>query len=172
MMACAGGWVLLTPSGIVKSITAIPRAMQVKVGKKAWGPELQIEVELKKMFPVPFFPARKIYVQPSELKFPSSIARPEISRLSAAEMARTRRQEEEARKKAWEYDRTHIMTSPFRHMSRGFFQAFTAMKRSWVREGFMKIQVAEKTYKLDISDGWALDGGRALDRLATKKPGV
>jgi hypothetical protein len=170
MMAAGGGYVMLTPAGIVKTITALPKTMQVVTGNKPPSAELQLEVELKKMFPVPFFPARKVYISSSELQLPSLLVPPTERRLSGAELARMRQQDEIERKKMVEYERSHIMTAPFRHMSVAFYNAFRAMKRTWVREGFMKIGVGEKMYKLDVSDGWALDGGRALDRLAKRKP--
>ncbi len=34
----------------------------------------------------------------------------------------------------------------------------------------MKVEVKGSSYKLDVTGGWALDGGRALDRLARIKP--
>jgi hypothetical protein len=40
------------------------------------------------------------------------------------------------------------------------------------REGFLKLRVKGRIYKLDISSGWALDKGKAIDRLATLKPKV
>jgi hypothetical protein len=55
-------------------------------------------------------------------------------------------------------------------MSRAIFKIFTGIRRAWSREGFMKVDVKGKMYKLDITGGWALDGGKALDRLATIKP--
>ena len=64
------------------------------------------------------------------------------------------------------------MTAPFRHMSRGFFQLFKAIGRTWHREGFMKVEVKGMKYKLDVTGGWALDRGRALDRLARVRPGL
>lgn len=161
---------ILTPHGIIKTISAIPKVKQVQIGKKAFTGELQLEVELKKMLPVPFFPARKIYIPSSELQFAEPIVSPAQMRMGRAERAHQKKLEEEARKKAWEYDQKHLLTSPFRHISQGAFQAFTAMKRTFTRDGFMKVNVDGTKYKLDVSDGWALDGGRALDRLATKKP--
>ena len=62
------------------------------------------------------------------------------------------------------------MSSPFRHMSRAFFQLFKAIGRTWSRDGFLKVEVKGSNYKLDVSGGWALDGGKGLDRLARLKP--
>lgn len=171
LMAIAGGWIIQTSRGIVRSITAIPRSLHVQAGKGPFPSDLQIEIELKKMFPIPsfIFPARKIYLQPSELKLPRKLNPPPQKSLTPAEIAHIKAYEEAERKKAWEYDQSHLMTSPFRHMSRGFYNAFRLMRTSLTREGFMKIEAKGEKVKLDISDGWALDGGRALDRLTTQK---
>lgn len=66
-------------------------------------------------------------------------------------------------------DESHIMTRPFRHMSRAFYKMFKAISRTWSREGFLKLGVDGQIYKLDVSGGWALDEGKALDKLVKVK---
>ena len=172
MMAAFGGWLILGPAGLIKSITAIPRKLNVAAGAVRKSPDLTIEVELSKMLPVPFFPARKLYVKPEELSKPTNLAflPPPSKKLSAEAIRNMRIQEEREKKQRLEYEQSHIMSAPFRHASMAFFNLFKAIGRTWSREGFVKLNVKEKTYKLDVSGGWALDGGRALDRLATLKP--
>jgi hypothetical protein len=174
-MACAGGFFLLGPAWIVKSITAMPPAALKAAGipatlaKGATAPQLKIEIELRKMFPLPFFPARKMYVKPEEIQLGHILARPAAKR-SAAEIRAIRLQEEAEKEKALEYERAHIMSGPIRHLSRGLFDIVTAARRSWTREGFTKIAIKKHRYKLDVSGGWALDGGKAIDRLVIIKP--
>lgn len=85
------------------------------------------------------------------------------TRARLAEMAlRRARAEAEAK-----YDKEHLMTSPFRHLGRAVKEAFVATRRALTGEGFVKIKVNNVGYKLDVSSAWALDGGRALDRLIT-----
>lgn len=183
LMAGAGGFFLLGPAWIVKSITAMPaaalKAAGAAPGKTATSmvkgkgngaaPELHIEIELRKMLPLPFFPARKMYVLPSEIQLLHQLARPSPS-LSPSQKAALRAQEEAAKEAELEYERTHIMSRPIRHMSRAFFDLFQGARRIWTREGFTGIYVKGYKYKLDVSGGWALDGGRAIDRLVEVKP--
>lgn len=182
-MAGAGTFFLLGPAWIVKSITAMPPAALKAAGavpsaaksvgngvvKGNGAPALHIEVELRKMLPLPFFPARKIYVRPDEVQLPHQLARP-TSSLSPAQRAALKAQEEAEREAELEYERTHIMSRPIRHMSRAFFELFQGARRIWTREGFTAIYVKGYKYKLDVSGGWALDGGKAIDRLVTIKP--
>lgn len=180
MMGAFGGWLLLGPAGIVKSITAVPHkavAAAAGAGKKvvaggtATAPaELRIEVELRKMFPLPFFPARRILAKPEEVVLFHRLAATTERKLSPAELRALRVQEEEEKRKRMEYERSHILTAPFRHASMAFYELFRALRQTWTREGFTKMQVKGRQYKLDVSGGWALDDGRAIDRLVTIKP--
>ena len=87
----------------------------------------------------------------------------DTTRARLAEMAlRRARAEAEAK-----YDKEHLMTSPFRHLGRAVKEAFVATRRALTGEGFVKIKVDNVVYKLDVTSAWALDDGRALDRLVT-----
>lgn len=171
-MGLMAGYFILGPASLVKSITALPKNVVMTLGTAAKGgsvPELQLEVELRKMFPVPFFPARKIYVKPQEIVLPMSLSPPVRSstseHLSASER-RVRRLEAKAEKeRELEYERNHLLTAPFRHASKAFFSLFVNTKRALMRDGFAKVKIKGKNYKLDVTGGWALDSGRAMDRL-------
>ncbi|KAL5327049.1 hypothetical protein ACEPPN_004739 [Leptodophora sp. 'Broadleaf-Isolate-01'] len=171
LMACLGGWVVLAPAGLVKRIVAVPSSVKMVNGALARprGPALQIEVELKKMFPVPFFPSRKFYVKPEEIELAHRFV-PVNKRIGKAEARERAISIQMARQRELEYERSHIMTSPFRRMSQLTFKMFTELKRVWTRDQMMKMVIHDRNYKVDISGGWALDGGRALDRLAKIKP--
>ncbi|KLU87869.1 hypothetical protein MAPG_06860 [Magnaporthiopsis poae ATCC 64411] len=87
----------------------------------------------------------------------------DTTRARLAEMAlRRARAEAEAK-----YDKEHLMTSPFRHLGHAVKEAFVATRRALTGEGFVKIKVDNVIYKLDVTSAWALDDGRALDRLVT-----
>ncbi|CZR66197.1 uncharacterized protein PAC_16098 [Phialocephala subalpina] len=179
LMAGGGTYLALNSANIIRSITAIPPkastggdgALDPRVVKNGTGgeEELQIEIILRKMFPIPFFPARKLYVKPEDIILPQQLAPPLPTTLTRGEL-REIQLEKERRKQELEYDRSHLLTSPFRHMNRAFFNAFRGIRRTWSREGFVKAEVKGKVYKLDIHGGWALDGGKALDRLVKVRP--
>jgi len=133
-----------------------------------------VEIETRRLIPLPrqgF--TRRILVTPEELTMNhrlSAPTSPSNPRPSAAERAEMMREAE----KALEYERSHLLTAPFRHASRAFFGMFKSVGRVWTREGFLKLDVqgipkGQGTYKLDVTGGWALDEGRALDRLVKAK---
>jgi hypothetical protein len=174
MMAGAGGYFLLGPAWIVKSITAMPHSALKAAGAVAKGAapeELKIEIELRRMFPLPFMPARKLYVKPEEIRLDHQLARVD-AKPTAAQMKAIRLQEAEEARKALEYEQTHLLSKGPRMVSRGAFDLFKGIRRTWTKEGFAKIWIKGYRYKLDVSGGWALDGGRALDRLVTIKPNL
>lgn len=169
MGGCAG-YLILGPSMMIKSISAIPRNVTRTLGTPATSgsiPELQLEVELRRM--VPFFSAKKIYIKPQELVLPMPLGPTPAQRVSPAVIRAMTAEKKLRRQQELEYERTHLMTSPFRQMSKGFFSLFQNTRRAFMREGFLKAQVKQKTYKLDITGGWALDDGKALDRLVGVK---
>ncbi|PBP15638.1 hypothetical protein BUE80_DR013625 [Diplocarpon rosae] len=176
LMAALGGWLVLGPSRLVKSITAVPRGFkkaQGSLAKRASAPELQIEIELKKMLPVPFFPAKKICVTPQEVTIPYRFVAYD-KRTSILEARELSRQQALEKQKLEEYYREHFLTFPIRRLGRAISKAsfgmFTAMKKVWTREGMMMVEIRDQRYKVDITSGWALDRGKALDRLVKIKP--
>lgn len=126
-----------------------------------------IEIELRKMLPLPFFPARRVIVAPKDLTLSRRIYVPPADpRRHVAERLEIRRmlereQEEERKKSIW--------WRPFRDANRAFRKLFKAMRLVWTREDFLKLEVKRQRYKLDIGGGWALDEGKALDRLVQVK---
>jgi hypothetical protein len=168
-MACFGGYLVLGPARLIKTITAIPSSGQAltKVGAGKNGPGLAIEIELRKMLPIPFFPARKVVARPEDLTLNRRIYVPPVDpRQSAVERLEERRrlereQEEERRKSIW--------WRPFRDANRAFHKLFRAMRLVWTRDSFLELAVKGSKYKLDVGGGWGLDEGRALDRLVRLK---
>jgi len=163
-MATFGGWLLLGPARIIRSITAMPPSTATK------SKELLLKIELRKMFPVPFFPARVITARPQEVGLGQKLwTSPIAENLTPKERREMQQREQERLRTLQEYEKSHIMTAPFRHANMAFFGLFKAIARTWSRQGFMKMDIKGQQYKLDVTGGWALDDGRAIDRLVKIK---
>lgn len=177
-LAGAGaGYLIIGPSLLVKSIRAVPKTFAQSLGGAGKGgsaPELQLEVELRKRSPLPFFPARRIYFQPQDMMLPVPLATVtraiSTDRSTPAEKRAKKLEAELARQKELDYERSHLLTSPFRHASKAFYALFQNTRRVFIREGFMDVRVKGRVYKLDVTGGKALEDGRALDRLIGVKP--
>lgn len=162
LMAVLGGWLALGPARLIRTITARPSATHPGT--------LLLDVELRKMLPIPFFPARVISAAPEDVALDHRLWTPPPANLSAHERMLLRKEEEARRAEHLRYERERLLSAPFRHANRAFFNLFQAIARTWSRAGFLKLDVKGQVYKLDISGGWALDEGRALDRLVKVKP--
>lgn len=156
---------VLAPARLIKTITAFP-SKSINPGV---APVPRIQIELRKMFPFPFFPARVITTTPQELSLNSKLY---IPRDTPQVMSADKKLLQEARlRQGPKLDRSKtILTLPFRQMSRGIHSLFSAVKRTWHREGFLKLRVGKQAYKLDVSGGWVLDEGRGLDKLVRHNP--
>lgn len=188
VMAGLGGYFILGGARIIRTIHAVPASridalagpgLAANVAKAA---PVFLEVEIGRMLPV--LPARKLYVPPAAMAVPFRLAAfgidgerigPETEAGSPAttgyERVLARRADEERRKRDHEYEMNHLMTAPFRHAWQGARVAWVGIRRAFSREGFVPVEVDGQKYKLDVTGGWALENGRALDRLVTIKEG-
>lgn len=184
---------ILRARGIVAMIRAVPAASAAAAGKQAgkqaagWlrgsrvaakaiaegggetGP-LLIEVTVKNL--VPFRARRPMLYKPEEVRLPYPLAEPmaELAARAAAGgrrvLSAAERLAEEEKKKAYlQYDRDHLLTAPFRHLFKVVKAAFRGLRKGLSGEGVIKIKTKDDTLRLDLDGGWALDHGRALDKL-------
>ncbi|KGQ12545.1 hypothetical protein BBAD15_g1708 [Beauveria bassiana D1-5] len=72
---------------------------------------------------------------------------------------------EEARAKQRKFDMQHLLTMPFRHISRAFSGFFRGVRAAWTDMGFATIKVGDKEFKVDVTNGFAHEGFRTLERL-------
>lgn len=158
---------LRNPLRMVKHITAFPKSVNAK-------PTLDIKIEIKRTFPLPFRQPRIITVAPHEIIIPTPVFRPINSRLTQSELRRQRAEEALRHQQELEYERSHVMSAGLRHMGRALSKActsiFRAVQRSFTRENFLEMRIRGKIYKLDLDGGWLLDNGKAIDRLVTLEP--
>ncbi|GKT88150.1 hypothetical protein Ct61P_06000 [Colletotrichum tofieldiae] len=161
-MAGFGSYFFYNTHNIVKLIRAVPTA-SLTASSRGTTP-IHLEITCKRMLPGR---ARVMVVPPERVSMPGRIVTqatqtPYVS--PAQERAASRQKKVRARAE-WEYDRDHLMTVPFRHAGKGFKAAWYGVRRAVTKEGFMKMEVGSQKLKLDVASGWALDDGRAIDRL-------
>ncbi|KAK0669623.1 hypothetical protein QBC41DRAFT_364561 [Cercophora samala] len=180
-MAAMATYFVMGTGRIIKTISAVSSSSStlVKAAAKPSGQgPLYIEVTTQRMFPF-LKPKKKLYM-PNEVELPFRMASmfeynkkigvPMEEPLSMAEQVRKQRAAIEAAKKEREYTMNHLLTAPFRDAKKAFKGVWPGIVRSFSREGFTKINIGGQTYKLDTMGGWALDGGRAMDRLLPIRP--
>ncbi|KAH6627811.1 hypothetical protein F5144DRAFT_535715 [Chaetomium tenue] len=181
-MAGMGAYFVTGAGRIVRSIEAVPAsavaAAAVKqiagAGAGGRGSPVYIQVTTRRMGP--FMPAKKHLLPPEEVLLPFrmySVFGGEMGgqkAVSLAERVRLERAAQEARIAERKYTMDHLLTAPFRDARKAFGGAWEGIVRSFNRGGFVKIQLGKQDYKLDVTGGWALDNGRAMDRLLPVRP--
>ncbi|AEO57587.1 hypothetical protein MYCTH_2303908 [Thermothelomyces thermophilus ATCC 42464] len=181
-MAGMGAYFVMGAGRIVRSIEAVPAAAvakQLASGTTATTSPIYIEVATRRM--APFMPPKKHLLPPEEVQLPfrmysvfSAARAPELPvgqrPMGLAERVRAERAAREARLAERKYTMDHILTAPFRDARKAFGTAWSGIKRSFHREGFAKIRLGKQEYKMDVTGGWALDDGRAMDRLLPIRP--
>ncbi|KAK0630539.1 hypothetical protein B0T17DRAFT_653949 [Bombardia bombarda] len=159
-------------SGAATTTTTTPRASDL-----ARRSPVYIEVTTRRV--LPFLPPKKMLYRPDEIQLPFRMQGVlEGARLRQLQMeqpksllaqVRAARAKQEQIEKERKHTLDHIMTAPFRDFAKVVGTAARGMQRAFNREGFTKLKLKDTEYKLDVSGGWALDDGRALDRLLTVK---
>lgn len=163
--AAMGTYFFLGPAKLIAYIKAVPATEELlKKTKTKVASESNLLVEVGIRRPIFGFGPRKVYVAPREIVMRKKLSAPLMTytRGELEEMERKLKQktEEEIR-----YDKAHLMTAPFRQTGRAFRELFYATRRIMSKEGLANIKVGKRMYHIDVSGGWALEDGRAIDRL-------
>ncbi|TPX09801.1 uncharacterized protein E0L32_008992 [Thyridium curvatum] len=187
-MGAMGAYFVLGTSRVVRSVRAVPAAQALAshkaLAKKAGAatPPLYIELAVARM--VPFMRPKTIVAAPDQVELPfrmadcrldgargrgGAAAAAEEPVLTGRQQIEAKRAEEERRKAERKYEMDHLMTAPFRHAGQAMVTMWDGIRKSLTREGLAKVYVEGRMYKMDLSGGWALDQGRALDRLVNVK---
>ncbi|KAK3901248.1 hypothetical protein C8A05DRAFT_35074 [Staphylotrichum tortipilum] len=196
-MAAVGSWFIWSTGNIVKSIEAVPAAAVAKeIASRAAKTAANttalstptaalpspIYIEVLTRRPFPFAPPKKHLMHPDEIQLPfrmhgihARTARehgPPAPRTlrEQREQIRAERAARDARAAERKYTMDHLLTAPFRDGAKAFGTAITGLSRAFTRSGFAKIRLGKKKYRMDAMGGWALDDGRALDRLMVAAP--
>ncbi|KAK1756178.1 hypothetical protein QBC47DRAFT_379315 [Echria macrotheca] len=181
-MTGMGGYFLMGTARIIRSLDAVSVSkMPASLAKTAATRNSPIYLEIQTQRIVPFMPRKRVSIWPDQLRLPFRMADAVAARetglagakpLSPREQLAAMKAAEEARKREREYNLQHIWTAPFRDGKKAFGIMWRGTARAFSREGFAKVEVDGVNYKLDTTGGWALDHGRALDRVVGAKAGA
>ncbi|ELQ44429.1 hypothetical protein OOU_Y34scaffold00087g7 [Pyricularia oryzae Y34] len=139
--------------------------------------QLPIRLEVTATRLLPFFPPKVTLLEPADLVLPAQyvilrhmgehVKNPDLakSKLGVREQLQAIKDAKARAVAEAEYDKRNLLTSPFRHMARAFGTMFRTLHRSLTRAGFVNVEAQGMKYKLDVMESWALEDGRALDRL-------
>ncbi|KAK7951724.1 uncharacterized protein PG986_007452 [Apiospora aurea] len=169
----------LMPAHVVRLIRVLPSAAGKPVaaagarpglvggvgGNSAVSHKVQLEVLVRRLTPIPGFPLKRIVVEPNEVIMKTPLFHPKKPEPTEIEKMRMGREWEKRKKEQQQYNRDHLMTAPFRDGAWVIGQFFNAIRRGLTGEGFAPIEIKGGKYKLDIVKGYALEDGRALDRI-------
>jgi len=170
-----GGILSRNSGAIITSVRAISAPQAIALGGRAVQQRAQatgapLFLEVTSTSALPLMPPRKIFIPPADLVLPWPLHL--FGRVDALDgkqvAARQRAAADEARRRA-AYDKEHLLTAPFRHMRQALARLWDGVARSLFQSGFAKVRIYGSRYRMDILGAWALDKGRALDRLATVK---
>ncbi|ROW13030.1 hypothetical protein VPNG_06004 [Cytospora leucostoma] len=173
MMGAAGGWFVLSTAHIIRYIKAVPQAQLPRSyltgGRAKRTPEEEKSLAALNASPValdialsnvlPFLPPKRIIAAPEEVLVPFKMHLTPLGTGATAEAPAP---------KATGFLAT--LAVPFRALGRGLKGPFVGLRRGLLREGFAKIKVKDKTYKIDVLGGKLLDQGKVLDHLVAYRP--
>lgn len=181
MMAVVGARFAMTPAGVVQTIKVLPAVSSASAGPSKATPKplpsatsaispvspsrAQLEVMVRRTTPVPGLPLQRILCEPHEIIMKARMYNRPPPTLTPMEQAFADQKTAAQKQAEIEYEKTHIMTAPFRHGWWALKTFFVSIRQGLTGEGFAPIEVKGVKYKLDITDGYALDEGRALDRI-------
>lgn len=174
VMGGAGGWFALSTAHIIRSIRAVPRSMLPKSyltggrAKKTKEEErslaalnaspVALDISLSNV--VPFLPAKRIIAAPEEVVLPFKMQSTPVGLGVAAQAP--------APKAAGGV--MGLVVAPFEALGGALRGPFMGLRRGLLREGFAKIKVKNKNYKIDITGGKVLDQGKILDHVVAFRP--
>ena len=183
-MAALGTRFAMMPAAVVRSITILPSSATASTSAAAAAaspaasakaaasaaaapsPRVLLEIKARRMAPFPFLPLKRLRVEPGSVSMKARLYNPPRTREPTPAEAAARREAEAARREAErQYERDHIMTAPFRHGAWAAGTVMSGIRRGLTGEGFAPLIVDGAHYKLDITNAYVLDEGRALDRV-------
>lgn len=162
-----GLYLITKTPNIVGRIRVLP-AQAAQIAKSASGPSpLQMEVTVKRMLPLLNPKVITTNIDNISLKSRFSLPDQYVPELKRLEAERTAEAQQKALRK---FDMEHLFTMPFRRMGRVLGNMFYGVKAAWTDMGYAIIEVDGKKYKVDVTQGFAHDGFRTLEKIVEIKP--
>ncbi|OAA48288.1 hypothetical protein BBO_02557 [Beauveria brongniartii RCEF 3172] len=151
-----------TVPAVAPRAAAAIRAAQPVTAARAATTMPQLEVTVNRM--VPILSPKIIVTSLDNVALKSRFSLPDeyVPELKRQEQERA---VEEARAKQRKFDMQHLLTMPFRHISRAFSGFFRGVRAAWTDMGFATIKVGDEEFKVDVTNGFAHEGFRTLERL-------
>lgn len=124
-------------------------------------------LQIERTSTVPFKQSVVLEVSPTDVTLSSHLCNDNAEQRIEALIEEMTEREEQLRAS----EKTHIMTLPFRQANYWMWRGFMGVRRAFTNEGFHYLHVKgqNRVWKLDSDPAWALDGGKALDRLVKVK---
>lgn len=169
LLGSMGLYLITKTPNIVGRIRVLPaQAAQIAKSASAAGSSpLQMEVTVKRMLPL--LKPKVLTANLDNVSLKSRFSMPDeyVPALKRLELERNA----EAQKKALrKFDMEHLFTMPFRRIGRAFGNMFYGVKAAWTDMGYAIIEVDGKKYKVDVTQGFAHDGFRTLEKIVEIKP--
>ncbi|KAI9886691.1 MAG: hypothetical protein M1823_001467 [Watsoniomyces obsoletus] len=158
-MTCFGTWLILAPARLIRTITAIPNP-------KSIPPSLTLQLHVRRMLILPYRKSTVLNMSPADITLferlyeqPMTISPDQLEKISPE----TKQAEENIKG----------LLRPFQKLGAAWRRMLWSLAKIWTRGGFVKVKVKGKggVYKVDRDGGWALDEGKALDRLVKVSAG-
>lgn len=178
LLGAMGFYLISKTPSIIRTIRVIPRvsgattaaattspaaAAAVKSAAVAAAPALDMEITVRRALPLVLRKPKVLTVPLDDVSLASRLSLPEES------VPRLRRvREEQERRAAVEQHRAdmqRILTMPFRQLSRALVGLFEGVRAAWTDMGFGVVRVGGKAYKIDVTQGFAHDGFKTLERI-------
>ncbi|KAF7554673.1 hypothetical protein G7046_g6743 [Stylonectria norvegica] len=158
------GTIRVLPSNVTKLATAA--AGTTSPSAAAAIPSLMMEVTVKRMMPLMEPKVLTTSLDNVTLKTRFSLPDEYVPELKRLELERAAETQQKALRK---FDMEHLFTMPFRRVGRLFANMFYGVKAAWTDLGYAVIKVDGKEYKVDVTQGFAHDGFRTLEKLVEIK---
>ncbi|PHH72822.1 hypothetical protein CDD82_5790 [Ophiocordyceps australis] len=170
LLASIGFFIITRTSNIVSTIEVLPGSSMGSAKKQATSPKpssLRVQITVRRV--LPFLQPKVVTTTLDKVSLRSRFVLP-TKHVPELQRKMQERREEEKRQELHRFDMDHLLTMPFRRIGRVLKSLFGGVRWAWTNSGFGTIVADGKEYKVDITQGYALDGFHELERLVPVVP--